>query len=157
MQSISLGKMVLSISSHLRTRSLSTANHVLCLDATTMPATLPRGRYEDWIPLSGTDAVGYNIANAWKSKVGLWGEGRRAALEEASAESGPHQPRVTNPAQMTGLAKKEMRGGPFIIFHSETGGMPAELSISGPCCGTPSARHLPREGQGMGGGGLGGG
>ena len=64
MRLTSLGRMALLTSAHLRRGlgGICTVYFYMC-------------RYEDWIQLVGTDASGFNIANAWKSKVGNRGEG----------------------------------------------------------------------------------
>ena len=71
MQSTSLGRMALLKSSRLTGfKAWGFSGH-------------PELRYEDWIQLSGPDAIGFNIASAWKSKVGNRGEGRREHLQPA--------------------------------------------------------------------------
>eukprot|EP00439_Symbiodinium_sp_Y106_P082559 s117_g22.t1 len=84
-------------------------------------------KYEDWIQLVGTDASGFNIANAWKSKVGVtlekakqWAEETLDEAEESEEDDSDSEAESEEEDDLTPENKVE-KDGAILVFIADGG------------------------------------
>ncbi|CAE7884695.1 unc-104, partial [Symbiodinium sp. KB8] len=84
-------------------------------------------KYEDWIQLAGADASGFNIANAWKSKVGVslekakqWAEETLDEAEESEEDDSDSETESEEKDDLTPENKVE-KDGAILVFNADGG------------------------------------